>query len=86
MAKVLILTCLALIVVSLGSALFHLLRNRGTGPATARALTWRISLSLVLFFALLAAGRLGLITPHGLQDGRTPAPRPVVPAPSDASG
>jgi hypothetical protein len=66
--KILIIGALIAIVLSLGSALFHL---SGGGPEhskkMARALTVRISLSVALFVLLLIAWRLGLITPHGLQ-------------------
>lgn len=74
MLKILVLLGLALIVISLGSALIHLLSNRSRSPKTAKALTLRIGLSIALFFALLLAARLGLITPHGLRERLAPAP------------
>jgi TRAP-type C4-dicarboxylate transport system permease large subunit len=66
------------ILVSLGSALFHLARgsstNRERTPEDsrkmARALTWRVTLSLVLFLLLMAAWYAGFITPHGIPPGR----------------
>jgi hypothetical protein len=64
------------ILVSLGSALYHLSRGSGA-PRTiedsrrmARALTWRVGLSLVLFLLLMLAWYLGLISPHGIPSGR----------------
>jgi len=66
------------ILVSLGSALFHLARGSSSDkPRTvedsrkmARALTWRVTLSLVLFLLLMAAWYAGLISPHGIPPGR----------------
>ncbi|HLF96824.1 MAG TPA: DUF2909 domain-containing protein [Methylococcaceae bacterium] len=80
MLKLLVLLCLALIVISLGSALIHLLHNRSRSPKTVKALTLRIGLSIALFFALLLAARLGFIKPHGLPEGQSPAPA-TTPAP-----
>lgn len=80
MLKFLVLLCLALIVVSLGSALFHLLHNRSNGPKTAKALTLRVGLSIALFLALLLAARLGLIKPHGFREGPLPARTNTAPA------
>jgi Protein of unknown function (DUF2909) len=64
------LLCLLGIVGSLGSALFQL--SRGTPESSAklaRALTVRITLSLLLFALLMLAWYFGLITPHPLQGG-----------------
>ncbi len=64
-----ILLMLLAIVVSLGSALYHL--TRGSGPDSSRkmvrALSVRVGLSLALFFLLMLAWHAGLIEPHGLQ-------------------
>jgi hypothetical protein len=65
--KVVVLIVLAAIVVSLGSALYHL--SRGTQQDSAklvRALTIRIALSLALFALIMIAWYAGLITPHGV--------------------
>jgi DUF2909 family protein len=70
---VLVLVCLAAIVVSLGSGLFHLSRNSAEDSAKlARALTVRITLSLVLFALLMLAWYFGLIAPHTLEGGGAP--------------
>ncbi|MGH8260770.1 MAG: twin transmembrane helix small protein [Steroidobacteraceae bacterium] len=65
---VIILAFLA-VVVSLGSALYHLARGSGAEDSRkmARALTVRIVLSLLLFFLIMAAWWAGLIAPHGFQ-------------------
>jgi hypothetical protein len=65
--EVVVLIALAAIVVSLGSALYHL--SRGTQQDSAklvRALTIRITLSLALFALIMIAWYAGLITPHGV--------------------
>jgi len=49
------------IVGSLFSGLFYLCRDRGSGSRTARALTLRIGLSIVLFLLLLIGFRFGII-------------------------
>lgn len=58
------------IVVSLGSALFHLTTNKGDSPESsrkmARALTVRVGLSVALFLLLLFAWSQGWIQPHGV--------------------
>lgn len=52
---------LVLIFISLGSALFFLFADRSGSNRTARALTGRISLSLLLFALLMGAHYFGLI-------------------------
>jgi hypothetical protein len=64
--KILILGVLAAIVISLGSALFHLSSGKGDPKKMVRALTIRVGLSLVLFILLMVAWYNGLISPHGL--------------------
>lgn len=53
-----------LILFNLGKALI-LLRNRQSSVQMAKALTWRISLSLAAFALLLLAFAFGWIQPHG---------------------
>lgn len=53
------------IVVSLGSALYHLLVKREHSEQTVKALTVRIGLSLTLFILLFVAFAAGIIKPHG---------------------
>lgn len=56
------------ILVSLGSALFHLVKrgDEEHSRKTAKALTYRIGLSLVLFILLFAAFASGLFQPSGI--------------------
>jgi hypothetical protein len=65
-SRLLILAGLLAIVLSLGSALVQLVRNKGESSLKmARALTIRIGLSILLFVLLLVAWQLGWIQPHG---------------------
>ena len=61
--KILIILGLLLILYSLASALYFLVRDQGEGDRTVRRLTWRIALSLVLFLAMWGAYQLGWIQP-----------------------
>ncbi|HEV2229516.1 MAG TPA: twin transmembrane helix small protein [Steroidobacteraceae bacterium] len=74
LVTLLIVCLLAAIVLSLGAGLFHLARGRDDEDSRklARALTWRIAISLALFALLMIAWHFGLISPHGLQ---SPPPR-----------
>ena len=68
--KILIIITLFAIVGSLGSALFHLSRNKPgeeNSKKLVRALTVRVGLSVVLFILLMLAWYGGLIQPHGLK-------------------
>lgn len=63
--KALIITMLLLIVGSLFSALFYLIKDKGEGERTAKALTLRISLSIGLFLLLMLGYYTGVIgQPH----------------------
>jgi hypothetical protein len=69
--KAIVLLMLLAILASLGSAAVFLFRRRdGSHTNMARALTWRIGLSLTLFFLLLLGFYFGVITPHGLAPPR----------------
>ncbi len=66
MLPILIIGVFVVIVASLGSALWHLVRGAGDSARMVRALTWRIGLSIALFLLLMLAWYLGLIAPHGM--------------------
>ena len=57
--KLAVVLMLVLVLVSLFSGLFFLYRDKGDGERVLRALTLRVSLSLVLFVGLLLAWRFG---------------------------
>jgi H+/gluconate symporter-like permease len=54
------------IIVSLGSALVYLMRDRGNSSRMAYALTWRVGLSVALFLFVLLAHYLGWIESTGV--------------------
>ena len=64
--RVLVILFLVVILASLGSALFYLVRDKGQSDRTARALTWRIGLSILLFILLRAGYKTGIIPRSGL--------------------
>jgi hypothetical protein len=65
--RAVVLIALAAIVVSLGTALYHLARGTQQDSAKlVRALTIRIALSLALFALIMIAWYAGVITPHGV--------------------
>lgn len=66
MIKILVLVLLAGVLVSLFSGLFFMNRDQGDSRRLLRALTIRISLSVLLFLVLIVAWRTGAIQPHGL--------------------
>ena len=61
-----IIILLVLIVASLFSALTFLHKDQGQGERTARALTIRISLSILLFVLLMLGYYFGVIPERGL--------------------
>ena len=64
--KLLVVILLLVIMISLGSALVYLVRDRGTTRRTLNALTLRIGLSIVAFILLMIGYATGLIAPHGV--------------------
>jgi hypothetical protein len=67
LSKILIITIFLGIVVSMGSALVFLIRDKGQSNRTLRALTVRIVVSVALFALLSVLWGLGLISPHGIR-------------------
>ena len=61
-----IIILLVLIVASLFSALTFLYKDQGQGERTARALTIRVSLSILLFVLLMLGYYFGVIPERGL--------------------
>jgi hypothetical protein len=60
--KIVVFIFIALILASLGSALYYLVKDKGTSERTARALTWRVVFSITLFSLLMLAYHFGFIT------------------------
>ena len=67
--KTVIVFVLILIVASLGLALRYLFMDGGRSTRTAKALTYRIGMSIALFFLLLLGYQAGILHPHGLNTG-----------------
>jgi hypothetical protein len=68
MIKIILIIAFLLIIVSLGSALFHLVNNKSgeLSPQVAKALTVRIILSVLLFAIVFILVATGLVKPHGI--------------------
>ena len=65
--KIIIIVLLLTVLVSLGSALYHLVTNKEeNSDKLVKSLTWRIGLSVGIFILLLIGQATGLIQPHGL--------------------
>ena len=64
--KLVIIVMMIFIVWNLFSAARYLVKSNKSSREIAKALSWRIGLSLLLFFLLFVAYGLGWITPHGI--------------------
>ncbi|NNG12047.1 MAG: twin transmembrane helix small protein [Halobacteria archaeon] len=69
LTKIIVVLFLFAIIGSLGSGLYYLVRDKGSSDRTVRALTVRISLSVLLFVLLMLAYATGLLQPHGVYPG-----------------
>jgi hypothetical protein len=69
LTKIIVVLFLITIIGSLFSGLFFLVKDKGTSERTVRALTVRISLSVLLFILLMLAMFTGLLQPHGVTPG-----------------
>lgn len=67
MIKVVVIVALALIVASLGTALYYLYHDRGKGTRMVKALAIRVALSASLIIFLVVSYKLGWIGDHGLR-------------------
>lgn len=61
--KLIIVLFLLVIMYSLASSFWFLIRDKGEGDRTVKRLTWRIGLSLALFLFLWLAYQVGWIEP-----------------------
>ena len=55
------------VLISLGSGLFFLVKDKGRSERTVRALTVRVGISIGLLCLLVLLWALGLIQPHGVR-------------------
>lgn len=65
--KIFVAIAFILILGSLGSALFFLMKDKGKSDRTIKALAMRVGLSITLFLLVLLAYRLGYIQPTGIR-------------------
>lgn len=65
--KIVVAIAFILILGSLASALFFLMRDKGKSDRTVKALAVRVGLSITLFILILIAYRLGYIQPTGIR-------------------
>ena len=63
--RLIIIAFLVVILASLGSALFYLIRDKGGTERTVKALTVRVTLSITLFIVLVVSYYFGLIPNRG---------------------
>ncbi len=61
-----VIAFLVVILLSLGSAMFYLIRDKGKSDRTVKALTVRVALSLTLFVLLMLGHYFGIIPKSGL--------------------
>lgn len=68
MIKILVIIAFLLIIISLGSALLHLIKNKSADDSEKilKLLTFRIGLSVVLFIFVAIALLSGAIKPQGI--------------------
>ncbi|MDG2348216.1 MAG: DUF2909 domain-containing protein [Gammaproteobacteria bacterium] len=66
MYKILIITLLVLAIASLASALFVMFNTNINRKEMARALSFRVGFSMILFGLLFLGAYMGWIVPHGL--------------------
>ncbi len=64
--KIAILSLILGILIALGSALYFMLSRKSSPQLMAKALSWRIGLSIIMFLLLLLAFVSGWIHPHPL--------------------
>ena len=67
--KIIIIVFLIAIIGSLFSGLFFLMKDKGASERTVKALTVRVSLSVLLFILLMIGFATGVLQPHGVYPG-----------------
>lgn len=69
LTKIIVVLFLLAIIGSLFSGLFYLMKDKGTSERTVKALTLRVSLSVLLFILLMIGFATGVLQPHGVYMG-----------------
>lgn len=62
--RIIVIIFIVVILASLGSALYYMVKDRGTTERTVKALTIRVAFSILLFLLLILGMKTGLITSH----------------------
>jgi len=65
--KIFVAIAFFLILLSLGSALVYLMKDKGKSNRTVKALAFRVGFSITLFLLILLANYFGLIQPTGIR-------------------
>jgi hypothetical protein len=65
--KIVVAVAFVLIIGSLASALFFLMRDKGRSNRTVQALAMRVGLSITLFLLVLLSYKMGWIQPTGIR-------------------
>lgn len=65
--KILVAIAFILIIASLASALFFLVKGKGRNAGMVKALAFRIGFSIALFILILLAYHFGYIQPTGIR-------------------
>lgn len=69
LAKLVVIALLFVIIGSLASGLYFVLRDDPGSDRAVKALSWRIGLSIAAFVFLLIAGWAGWIEPNAVRSG-----------------
>mgnify|MGYP003384668551 CR=1 FL=1 len=65
--KIIVLIAFILIIASMASALFFLMRDKGKSNRTVYALAMRVGFSISLFIFILISYKMGWIEPTGIR-------------------
>jgi branched-subunit amino acid transport protein AzlD len=65
--KIIVAIAFILIIASLGSALFFMMKDKGKSDRTVKALAMRVGFSITLFILVLLAYHFGFIQPTGIR-------------------
>ena len=65
--NILVAIAFLLIFLSLGSALFYLMKDKGKTNRTVSALAFRVGFSIALFMLILLANHFGFLQPTGIR-------------------
>lgn len=72
LGKILIIAAFLVILYTLASSFYFLVKDTGEGERTVRRLSWRVGLSLGLVILLWVAFQLGWIEPQGVNPVQYP--------------